>query len=126
GLPWLTGRWLPRVLAMMTMAPLLGLAELQVAVPREADTASRVGLGLLVGVMVAVYLFHRQVRSELFLLTLVAVSVMTLVTTLVGRVLFKSSRFDEGVFFVLALLVIGEVGLTVWWLRAEARGPEEA
>jgi uncharacterized membrane protein YeiB len=85
-----------------------------------------VALGLLVVAMVAAYVFHRQVRSELFLLTLVAVSVMTLVTTLVGRVLFKSSRFDEGVFFVLALLVIGEVGLTVWWLRAEARGPEEA
>jgi len=126
GVPWLTGRWMPRVLAMMTMAPLLGLGVLLVAVPREADTASRVGLGLLVLVMAAAYVFHRQVRSELFLLTLDAVSVMTLVTTLVGRVLFKASRFDAGVFFVMALLVIGEVGLTVWWLRAEARGPEEA
>lgn len=126
GLPWLGGRWMPRVLAMMTMAPLLGLAEFLVVVPREADTASTVGLGLLVLVMIAAYLFHRQVRSELFLLTLDAVSVMTLLTTLVGRVLFKASSFDAGVFFVLALLIIGEMGLTAWWLRAEARGPEEA
>jgi uncharacterized membrane protein len=125
GHPWLRGRWLPRVLAMMTLAPLLALAEYLVAVPREADTASRVGLGLLVGVMAAVYFFHRQVRSELFLLTLSAVSVMTLVTTFVGRLLFKSSNNNAGSFFVMALLIIGEVGLTVWWLRAEARGPEE-
>ncbi|MFY0570483.1 DUF2157 domain-containing protein [Archangium lansingense] len=126
GLPWLSGRWLPRVLAMMTMAPLLGLSELLVAVPREADTSSRFGLGLLVVVMIAAYFFHRQVRSELFLLTLDAVSVMTLLTTFIGRILFKTSDFDAGVFFVMALLIIGEVGLTVWWLRAEARGPEEA
>jgi uncharacterized membrane protein len=126
GIPWLSGRWLPRVLAMMTMAPLLVLSELVVAVPREADGASWVGLGLLVGVMAAAYFFHRQVRSELFLLTLDAVSVMTLVTTLIGRILFKAADFDAGIFFIMALLIIGEVGLTVWWLRAEARGPEEA
>lgn len=126
GLPWLQGRWLPRVLAMMTLAPLLGLAELLAISPQDADSASHVGLGLLVGVMAAVYVFHRKVRSELFFLTLDAVCVMTLLTTFVGRVLFDAGRFDEGVFFILALLIIGEVGLSVWWLRAEARGPEEA
>ena len=126
GIPWLSGRWLPRVLAMMTMAPLLVLAEVLVGVPREADASSWVGLFLLVGVMAAAYFFHRQVRSELFLLTLDAVSVMTLVTTFIGRVLFQEGDFDAGIFFIMALLIIGEVGLTVWWLRAEARGPEEA
>jgi uncharacterized membrane protein len=126
GVPWLEGRWLPRVLALMTMAPLLALGEYVVVEPREADTASRVALGLLVLVMVLAYLFHRQVRSELFLLTLDAVSLMTLVTTFIGRFLLKSVDLDAGLFsFTMALLIIGEVGLTVWWLRAEARGPEE-
>jgi uncharacterized membrane protein len=125
GVPWLRGRWLPRVLAMMTMAPLLALATFTTAVPREADSASRVALGLLLVAMVATYVYHRQMRPELFLLTLDAVSVMTLVTTLVGRILFKSSNFDAGLFFLMALLIIGEVGLAVWWLRAESRGPEE-
>jgi uncharacterized membrane protein len=125
GVPWLRGRWLPRVLAMMTMAPLLALATFTTAVPREADSASRVALGLLLVAMVATYVYHRQMRPELFLLTLDAVSVMTLVTTLVGRILFKSSNFDSGLFFLMALLIIGEVGLAVWWLRAESRGPEE-
>lgn len=125
GIPWLRGRWLPRVLAVMTLAPLLALATYMVAEPREADTSSRVAFGLLLGVMVAAYLFHRFVRSELFLLTLDAMSAMTLVTTLIGRILFESSRFEPDVFFVMALVIIGEVGLSVWWLRAEARGSEE-
>ncbi len=125
GIRWLRGRWLPRVLAVMTLAPLLALAEYVVARPGDADTPSRVAFGLLVGVMGAVYLFHRRVHSELFLLTLDAVSVMTLLTTLVGRILFESNDFEPGLFFVMALFIIGEVGLSVWWLRTEARGPEE-
>ncbi len=125
GVPWLRGRWLPRVLAMMTMAPLLALAEYVVVSPSEADTASYVALGLLVAVMVAAYLFHRRMHSELFLLTLDAVSLMTLVTTFVGRHLFEEFDFGTSAFFLMAALIIGEVALAVWWLRAEARGPEE-
>ena len=126
GVSWLSARWLPRILAMMTMGPLLALGEYVVVVPREADTSSRVALGLLVVVMVLAYLFHRQVRSELFLLTLDAVSLITLGTTFIGRVLLDSVDLDPALFFfTMALLIIGEVGLTVRWLRAEARGPEE-
>jgi len=51
---------------------------------------------------------------------------MMLGTTLIGRFLLKSIDLDPALFFfTMALLIIGEVGLTVWWLRAEARGPEE-
>lgn len=126
GVPWLRDRWLPRVLATMTVVPLLALGEYVVVLPREADTSSRVALGLLVVTMVAAYLFHRLVRSELFLLTLDAVSLMTLSTTLIGRFLLESLKFEAILFsFTMALLIIGEVGITVWWLRAEARGPEE-
>jgi uncharacterized membrane protein len=126
GVPWLRDRWLPRILATMTMVPLLALGQYVVVLPREADTSSRVALGLLVVAMVAAYLFHRLVRSELFLLTLDAVSLMTLATTLIGRFLLESLKFEAILFsFTMALLIIGEVGITVWWLRAEARGPEE-
>ncbi|HSP79967.1 MAG TPA: DUF2157 domain-containing protein, partial [Myxococcaceae bacterium] len=124
GVPWLRGRWLPRVLAVMTLLPLVALGEWVVVAPEEADTASIAGLVLLVAVMGAAWRFHRAVRPELFLLTLDAMAVMVLLTTLVGRLLFD--YVDELiVFFLMALFIIGEVGLTVWWLRAEARGPEE-
>ncbi|MGZ3460972.1 MAG: DUF2157 domain-containing protein, partial [Archangium sp.] len=122
GVSWLRGRWLPRVLAVMTLVPMLSAAEYVVLAPGEADTASRVALGLLVGVMVAVYLFHRRVYPELFLLTLDAVSAMTLVTTFAGHLLFKLSHFDMGIFFLMGMLIIGVVGLSVGWRRAAARG----
>jgi uncharacterized membrane protein len=123
---WLNGRWLPRVLAVMTLGPLLVLAEALVLSPGNADPENLVALGLLGGVMVAAYVFHHRVHSELFLLTLDAVCVMTLLTTFIGRALFQLDGFEVGIFFVMAALIIGEVGLSVWWLRAEARGAEEA
>lgn len=123
---WLNGRWLPRVLAVMTLGPLLVLADSLVLSPRHADTATGLALGLLVVGMIAAYVFHRRVHSELFLLTLDAMCLMTLVTSFIGRALFEMHDFEVGIFFVMAALIIGEVGLSVWWLRAEARGAEEA
>ena len=130
GVAWLQGRWLPRVLAMMTVLPLLGPSVMLAASPEKADTEELVALGLLAGVMGAVYLFHRRVRPELFLLTLCVLSVVTLITTFGGYLLFEQVDGDDldalGAFFGLGLLVIAQVGLAVWWLRAEARDLEEA
>ncbi|ATB42461.1 hypothetical protein CYFUS_007939 [Cystobacter fuscus] len=130
GVAWLQGRWLPRVLAMMTVLPLLGPAVMLAASPKNADPENVVALCLLAGLMGAVYLFHRRVRQELFLLTLCALSGVTLLSTFGGYLLFKQARdigLDSlGAFFGLGLLVIAQVGLAVWWLRAEARDVEEA
>lgn len=123
---WLRGRWLPRVLAVMTIGPLLALADYMVLSPGDADTVSSLALGVLVVTMIAAYVFHRRVHSELFLLTLDAMCMMTLVTSFIGRALFKVNDFEVGILFLMAVLIIGEVGLSVWWLRAEARGAEEA
>ncbi|WNG29558.1 DUF2157 domain-containing protein [Cystobacter fuscus] len=127
GIDWLEGRWLPRVLAMMTVLPLLGPSVMLVASPRKADPESIVALCLLVGTMGAVYLFHRRVQPELLLLTSCALCAVTLLTTFEGYLLFKqfgSSRLDT--FLGLGLLVIAQVWLAVQWLRAEARDVEEA
>jgi uncharacterized membrane protein len=126
GAEWLGGRWLPRILASMTVLPLLGLVTALVADPHDADASQAIALGLLVPIGIATYVFHRRVRPELFLLTLDAISAMTLVTTFVGRLVFKSHDFEVGNFFIMTLLLLGEVGLAAWWLLAEARGPEEA
>ncbi|OJH35536.1 DUF2157 domain-containing protein [Cystobacter ferrugineus] len=130
GVAWLQGRWLPRVLAMMTVLPLLGPSVMLAASPKDADTEGVVALCLLVGLMGAVYLFHRRVRPELFLLTLCALCAVTLITTFGGYLLFKQFRSADlellGAYFALGLLVIAQMGLAVWWLRAEARDEEEA
>lgn len=123
-LPWLQPRWLPRVLSVMTVAPALAMAEWMVIEPRDTSLIHVACLLLLVAVAGLTYAFHRLIRSELFFLTLDAVSAMVLVTTLAGRTLFsdRHGEWDWLVsFFLMGVLIVGEVGLTVWWLRNEAR-----
>ncbi len=122
---WLRGRWLPRVLALMTLLPLLILAEVLILDSRDAEAPHRAGSVVLLVLLVASYAFHRLVRAELFLLTLVALCAMTLLSTLAGHIIFGPLDLELGGFFLMGLLLIGEVGLAVAWLRAEARGPEE-
>jgi hypothetical protein len=108
----------------MTIAPALVMAEWMIANPRDTTLVHVACLLLLVVVAGLSYAFHRLVRSELFFLTLDALGAMVLVTTLAGRALFsgRSGEWDWLVsFFLMGVLIVGEVGLTVWWLRNEAR-----
>ena len=122
-MPWLQARWLPRVLSVMTLSPLLVLAEWMTVEPRDTTHYHVLGLVGLVLAAGASYALHRLVRSELFLLTAIALCAMTLLTTLVGRFVFKGHGDWDWLiaFFFMGALIIGEVGLTVWWLRSEAR-----
>ena len=119
--PWLRGRWLPRVLAVMALSPLMCAAE-QAAAQLEVREgwAQGVCLVLLAAALVGSYLLHRQVRSELFLLTLGAVCVLTLTTTLLAHGVFAIMD-DVPALLVMSLVVIGELALTVTWLGHEAR-----
>lgn len=118
---WLQGRWLPRVLAVMALLPLMIAAE-EMALELEVDNGlpQAVCTALLAGALVGMYAFHRRVRSELFLLTLGAACVLTLVTTLVGHAVFDIME-DVLAFLFMPLVLIGEIGLVVLWLRSEAR-----
>lgn len=123
GVEWLQPRWLPRVLSVMTLAPLLAVAEWVTVEPDDATPFHIACFLLLVLVAGLTYAFHRLVRSELFFLTLDALGGMVLLTTLVGRFLFTGHEKLDWIisFFFMGALIVCEVGLTVWWLRAEAR-----
>jgi uncharacterized membrane protein len=124
-LPWLQARWLPRVLSVMTVAPALAMAEWMVVDPDDITLLHVACLLLLLVVAGATYAFHRLIRSELFFLTLDALVTMVLVTSVVGRALFSDLRGGElnwlFSFFLMGAFIVGELGLTVWWLRTEAR-----
>jgi uncharacterized membrane protein len=121
GLSWLRGRWVPRGLAVMTVAPLLAAAVAFIFMPSEVGSGAGVALLLVLGSLAAEYALHRHLRGELFLLTLGVLSAMTLVTTFVGRLLIEDADMGEFSLFILPFVVIGEVALAVWWLRNEAR-----
>ena len=125
GVSWLQGRWMPRVVSVMTLVPLTGLAEYLVLDTRDADGFSVLGAVLLLAVMVAMYVYHRRVRPELFFLTSNALIGMVLATSITIRVLSWSGGTELFSFFLVALVVVVEVAASVWWLRTESRGVQE-
>ncbi|MCP3058052.1 DUF2157 domain-containing protein [Myxococcus sp. K38C18041901] len=120
GVSWLQGRWLPRVLATMGVLPLLAVGTSFIIIPDEVGLSGLTALVLLLGTFAAEYALHRHLRGELFLLTLGALSVMTLVTTGLGRVVFEGTKDELGL-FILPIFIIIQVAIAVSWLRAEAR-----
>jgi uncharacterized membrane protein len=120
-LPWLQGRWLPRILALMALAPLMVATEELVFDLKVDDSLQVLCALLLAGALAGMYAFHRQLRSELFFLTLGATCVMTLVSTLVGRGMFSGRGDHVAAFLFMPLVIIGELALVAWWLRHEAR-----
>ncbi|WP_426754149.1 DUF2157 domain-containing protein [Myxococcus sp. Y35] len=120
--PWLQARWAPRVLAVMTVAPLLAASVPFAASPSSAPSGASAALLLVLASLAAEYALHRHLKGELFMLTLGALSVMTLLTSGAVGVVFDSfSSVDEVGLFLLPLFVIAQLALAVWWLRHEAR-----
>ncbi|AKQ64327.1 putative membrane protein [Myxococcus hansupus] len=119
---WLQARWVPRVLAVMTVTPLLIASVPLVTSPTRATTGAGVALLLVLATLAAEYALHRHLQGELFMLTLGALTVMTLLTSSATSFVFDFGR-DAEVFglFVMPLFVIGQVALAVMWLRHEAR-----
>lgn len=118
---WLQGRWMPRVLSLMALTPLVGLGILFIVSRHDRSLESGAALLLVLGALVAIYALHRHLHGELFLLTVGAVSVIALVTTAVGYFLIEVTRTEELTLFILPLVLIAEVGLAVYWLRHESQ-----
>ena len=118
--PWLQGRWLPRILVIMTLGPLMFSTLGLIVLLKVNDDIQILCALLLPCILAGMYTFHRQHHSELFFLTLGAACVLTLVTTLVGRVAFEELERVLAL-LLMPMVLIGEVAVVVWWLRHEAR-----
>lgn len=118
--PWLQGRWLPRILTVMALAPLM-LSTLGLIINLKVNDDLQILCALLLPcVLAGMYTVHRQYHSELFFLTLGAACALTLFTTLVGHVAFKELERVLAL-LLMPMVLIGEVAVVVWWLRHEAR-----
>jgi uncharacterized membrane protein len=118
---WLQGRWMPRVLSMMTLAPLVCLSILFIASNGDREFVTGISLLLVLGAFAAIYALHRHLHGELFLLTVGALSAIILVTTAAGYFLYEVTKAEEATLFILPLVLIGEVALAVFWLRHESQ-----
>jgi uncharacterized membrane protein len=119
--PWLRDQWGPRVLLVTALALLLGPSLAIVISPDWRSPLGPVSVVALTFVVVATGLFYRLVRPDTFMLTAAAGTVMTLLTTVMGRLLIV--RLDLGILgmFMMTGVIILEVTLVVSWLRQRAR-----
>ena len=119
--PWLREQWGPRVLLVTALALLLGPSLAIVVSPDWRSPLGPVSVVALTFLVVATGLFYRLVRPDTFMLTAAAGAVMTLVTTVIGRLLIVT--LDLGILgmFMMTGVVILEATLVVSWLRQRAR-----
>jgi uncharacterized membrane protein len=119
--PWLREQWGPRVLLVTALALLLGPSLTIVVSPDWRSPLGPVSVVSLTFLVVATGIFYRLVRPDTFMLTAAAGAVMTLLTTVIGRVLIVT--LDLGILGMLMMtgVIILEATLVVSWLRQRAR-----
>jgi uncharacterized membrane protein len=113
---WLADTWGPRLVAASGFGLLLIPSVLLIVDVAEAGPLAAVGLVFLVVSAAAAFAYYQRVRRDLFMLTAVAGTAFVLVTTAIGRVLIVEA-LGIGAFLLMTMIIVGEIGLVVAWLR---------
>jgi uncharacterized membrane protein len=120
GIDWLAARWPARLLAATGLFHLSVLAIIVVFSKADHVFMPRtLTLLLYPALLVGMYLLHRLIWRDLFVLTLCALSQIVVVTCAIGHWLFEASRYHavEGIFLLLAALVVGQSAFWAVMLR---------
>lgn len=112
GTPWMQGRWAARILIAAVGMAITGLAL--------STILDRLGVGHLrllvyLGWLGAMYAYYRRTSIDLFALAGGVLSVVVVVTALLGRLLLDFA--DAGGFLLIGLAVIGMSAAGALWLR---------
>jgi uncharacterized membrane protein len=115
---WLNQRWAVRLLAMATLAPLTLRVIESVFSGSDESLLPALLCVLTLGVVYGVYRYQRQ---DLFMLTLVAVSVIAMAVSLLVKHVFWHIDNSAGV-LLIAIALMAMSTLAVNWLRSVHRG----
>ena len=115
GIPWLSGRWAPRLLALASGGLATALAVWDLL---DWRTTSGWGVPLWAVWLVGAYLAYRHWRRDLFVL---AGGVSSVVLVAATFLLDHMGLDDSGGFLLVALAVIGLSAVGTRWLHAVAR-----
>lgn len=123
--PWLDEEWGPRLLVSTAFLALLVPAivfVLDTGFGGEWEGSPAAGLAVWV-VAAAVFAYYIKVREDLFMLTAAGGSIMTVLTFIAGRIIFRELKLELFGGLVMSALLIAEVVLGVAWLRYMIRRP---
>jgi len=122
---WLEPRWLARLFATATFAPVL-LVAVALVVDHEVRGASAVLclIAVLATSGAVLALRSRGERRDLYLVALALASLAVLLGNFVGELLFEQAGMREGGVLLMGLVVVAEVAALVAILRRIARAGE--
>jgi hypothetical protein len=115
GLPWLTERWAPRVVATAS-AGFITLLAVWAIIDRRGD-----GVGACIGYVVwqaGAYAVYRHRLRDLYLLALGVLSLVIVFAVFLAHHLARHG--DAGAFLLVGMAVLGLSAAGGWWLRTVA------
>ncbi|MDR2209008.1 MAG: DUF2157 domain-containing protein [Azoarcus sp.] len=116
GREWMQSRWVPRLLALATKIAVTMLA-LFIIFDYRYLPVSELYIALYLIVLAGMYGGYRYKTQDLFMLAGGALSVIVVMTTWLGRVLFENSRDQIASFLLLGLFSMLATAGAAWWLR---------
>lgn len=119
GVPWLTERWAPRIVATaglgyVTLLAIWGIVDRDI-----------VGIAEFIGYsawLACAYLIYRRRVRDLYVLALGVLSLVIVVAVFLGHIMLRSG--DAGAFLFVGMAVLGLSAAGGWWLRTVAREVE--
>jgi uncharacterized membrane protein len=118
GIAWLGHRWLPRLIALaMVVSLLIPTLEFifsfdQAFQPPRLFLAGPLFYTLFTA---SVLVYYTRITHDLLTLTLAALSLIVVITSLIGKMLdFEGD--SAAVMLIMSLIIIGQAGLAVHWL----------
>ncbi len=120
--PWLSGRWMPRLVALLVLGTLIVPVLRAIVESHPAMLSVRLAPLVWLGVTALGVWVYRSVRHDLFMLAALSLEAIAVITAFLG----ERMRFDDaGGMLFLTLLVVLMFGAAAWWLRQTARGWED-
>lgn len=110
---WLAERWAARLIGTAAGVAITWLALSAIFEEKDSDSSAFI---IWAASMVMLYCVYRKYIQDLYLLAGTALSIIAVVLSFVGKLLFDHSR-NDGAFLLMALLVIGMGGGFAFWLK---------
>ena len=110
---WLAERWAVRLIGTGAGVAITWLALYAIFEEKDSDILAVIMWAIS---MVVLYFVYRRYIRDLYFLAGTALSIIAVVLSFIGKLLFDHGR-NEGAFFLMALLVIGMGGGFALWLK---------
>jgi uncharacterized membrane protein len=114
-----TDRRAPHLIAVVGFGVLLAPASILV-IDTHRSAFDALGLVALASAIAAVMHCYRRLRPDRFMVTIAVATGLAWVAIGIGRIVFRDLDLNVGGFFIMSLVVLGEIALGLRWYRGSS------